>query len=84
MPCGTPLIPGSIPQSKGEDLFNLLLQAAVILNPALAFPGLRFGQSPSGALALHKAGPAIVDAVQSGRLGLAGAVDFATGAPGGR
>ena len=62
---------------------DLFFQRAIVGNSSLAFPSLRGGESFGGAFAFQETGPAVIGAVEFGRLGLAGAVGFAAGAAGG-
>ena len=62
-----------------EDLVDLALELAVVVDSALALLGLLLGQGFGRALALQEAGPAVINSVKFRRVGLAGAVGLATG-----
>lgn len=70
--------------SKGllEDLVDLALEFAVVLDSALALLGLLPGQGFGRAFALQEASPAVINTVELRRVGFAGTVRLATSAGG--
>ena len=77
------LIPRGLVQGLTKQLAELLFQGAIVANALFAFAGLFGAEGFGGAFAVEKTRPAIIGAVESGRLGFAGAVGFAAGAAGG-
>ena len=66
-----------------KELTKLVLQSAEIADAFSAFQGLRRGQGPGGVLSLNDSGPAVIGAVEFGRLVFTGAVGLTAGALGG-
>ena len=58
------------------------LEATIVSDASLAFPGRRLAECSSRSLAGDEAGPAIVNPMEPGRLVFASAVGLATGAGG--
>ena len=64
-------------------MVNLLLQVAVVAYSFLAFTGFFFADRLCGSLSLYDSSPAVIGAVEFGRILFAGAIRFAAGALGG-
>jgi hypothetical protein len=76
-------VPGSGLEGLADQLAKLFFQGPITGDALAAFAGLGRGESLGGAFSLQEAGPAVIGAVELGRVGLAGAAGFAAGAPGG-
>jgi hypothetical protein len=76
-------VPGGVLEGLANQLLDLFFQGAEIGDAFAAFTGLFEGEGFGGAFSLQEAGPAVIWAVEFGRLGLAGAVGFAAGGAGG-
>ena len=77
------LIPGGFLEGLADQPADLVFQSTIIGDALSTFAGCLGGEGFGGAFSPQETGPAVIGAVELGRLGFAGAVGFAASATGG-